>query len=142
MNTNKKKLIIFDLDDTIIMWNMSGHERIVYDYELENFLKKLKEKNFILTIASFNDYADKFLNRMGLDDYFTYIVGSSSFDSKIYLIENIMNKFPTIKKEEILFFDDLESNCNDVSDGCKIDSIKVCPITGIEFQQFYNTLDC
>jgi predicted phosphatase len=117
------------------MWNMSGKERIYYDYNLEQFLQNLKKNDIILTIASFNDYADKFLHRMGLDSYFSYIVGNSKSCSKVVQIEEIMTRFPNVMKEEILFFDDLESNCTDVRN-FQIESIQVCRNQGIKFEYF------
>ena len=133
-----KSVYIFDLDNTLYLWNVNLEYRLEYEYKLIEFLKKLKTNNNILAIASFNKAPRIYLKEMLILDYFDYIISEYPYEDNyrkksdmiIEILKNV-NK----EKKDAIFFDDINSNIKDCeSNG--IMSIKIDPKIGIQFNDF------
>lgn len=141
-NNNGIKLIIFDLDNTLV-------DALGPFEEVENILKYIKSKNIKLAIASYNPEPETVLKHYGLINYFDTIEGDIKvkdengkfiYDrNKFRHISNILryykNKNLKLKSNEILFYDDLTSNTDYVEKKFGIKSIWVEPEIGIQMEQ-------
>jgi HAD superfamily phosphatase (TIGR01681 family) len=138
-NLKMTKLFIFDLDNTLLLWKVTSNYKLEYEHKLKTFLKKLKKNNYILAIASHNTSPRYYLRKMSIDGYFDYIIGEYPRSKYCMILEILNNINNNIKKDDIIFFDDLDSNIEE----CKkngIISIKVDPKKGIEFDNLINLL--
>lgn len=127
------KVYIFDLDDTLYLRKVDDEYKKNYEYELIKFLTKLKNNNKILGVASHNISPRYFLRMMNIDTYFDYIIGEYPRKKSNMIVEILKNINKV--KEDVIFFDDLDSNiieCNE--NGIK--SIKIDPRKGIEFKEY------
>ena len=104
----KIKLVIFDLDETLI-----DQDNKLYNDTLDA-LHFLKNKNIKIALASYNGCARQTLNRVGISDFF-YIIQYVNWqtlkylDHKYYMLNDII-KLSGIDPESILFIDDNNSN--------------------------------
>ena len=130
------KLYVFDLDNTLYLWNVDEDYKRDYECKLINFLDKLKSENIILTIASHNRTPRHYLRKMSICSYFDYIIGEHPRNKYTMILEILKNVNETIKKENIVFFDDSDYNIKDCeTNGIK--SIKIDPNIGINFEITY-----
>ena len=104
-DTKKIKLIVFDLDDTLIQ----GDRADIVFKDTREIMEKLKEHGYKLGIASHNSHANWYLKKNNLDGYFDFV---QAFDtnnlSKFQHMTNLMNDLNLKKNECILFDDHLE----------------------------------
>lgn len=125
------KVYIFDLDNTLLLWKVDKYYRYEYEYNLKEFLENLKCNNHILAIASHNMTPRHYLKNMDICQLFDYIIGEyprKKSDMIVEILENVKGK-----KEDVIFFDDLNSNIEDCENN-GIKSIKVDPIKGLDFE--------
>ena len=125
------KVYIFDLDNTLLLWKVDKYYKYEYEYELKKFLENLKCKNHILAIASHNMTPRYYLKNMDIFQLFDYIIGEyprKKSDMIVEILENVKGK-----KEDVIFFDDLNSNIEDCEKN-RIISIKVDPMKGLDFE--------
>lgn len=130
------KVYVFDLDNTLYLWDVSKNYKLEYEYKLVKFLKDLKENNNILAIASHNTSPRYYLRKMNLSNYFDYIIGEyprKKSDMIIEILKNIVTMEYT--KKDVIFFDDLDYNIRECREN-DIISIKVDPVKGIDFENF------
>ena len=131
------KVYIFDLDNTLYLREVDPDYKIIYEYELIIFLNNLKKNNKILAIASHNTIPRYYLEKINICNYFDYIIGEYP-RSKYCMIEEILKNIKIdkcITKNDVIFFDDLNSNIKNCQEN-GIKSIKVDPKKGIEFQKY------
>lgn len=104
---NNIKLVIFDLDKTLINETLCD--------ETEKVLQQLKEKKYMMAIASYNKYAKWFCDRYDISKFFDVICAKRDLNKASH-IQSIINFYFTcgikIQPYEIMFFDDKHSNCN------------------------------
>ncbi len=97
-------------------------------YEALWCLEYLNDNGHTLAIASFNTNASYELKRLNIDHFFTYIEALCPEQlGKTTLINKIIGDTPL---DQIIFFDDLETNIEEVSK-LGIKSYKVNPSVGI-----------
>ena len=101
------KMIIFDLDDTLIK---THNDYIFMCYSVEPILKYLKSKNIKIGLASYNANAARILKNINLIEYFDVIKYETwknyyDLDFKKNMLINIINH-TQIPHDEILFLDD------------------------------------
>jgi len=120
---NNIKLVIFDLDDTLIREDCCAR---VFQ-ETKMILDYLSSK-YILAIASYNRYADWFLESNNILHYFDTVISYNS-ESKQGHMEQLLDKYD-INKNECIFFDNDINNINDIND-YGIKSLLVDEETGI-----------
>jgi FMN phosphatase YigB (HAD superfamily) len=131
------KLIVFDFDDTIT------YHDIYYPFQVRFYLfedtipilEYLKNKGYLLAIASFNSICENILKEFNLDSYFITIQGKhiSSKKELFYNIKNITN----IDYHEWYFFDDNIDNIL-LAKSFGIISYLVNPTTGITLNEIKN----
>jgi HAD superfamily phosphatase (TIGR01681 family) len=122
------KIIIFDLDDTLIHEGFTP--AILCDHVLE-VLNFLSQQDIILCIASYNEDATKIIDELELSSYFDQIIGYDC-KSKTEQIQQVIEKNPTISPNQIHFFDDLMINIQDCGD--LVQCHLVNPTYGIRMQ--------
>jgi HAD superfamily phosphatase (TIGR01681 family) len=132
ININSYDLYVFDLDNTLYLDYVTKEYKIEYEAKLKNFLTQLKNNNKKLAIASHNSYPYYRLNKIGIFDYFDYIIGEYP-RKKSNMINEILEKLVSAdSKSRTIFFDDLVSNFTDCTNN-GIQSILVNPKKGINF---------
>jgi len=102
--STKQHLFIFDLDDTLVP-EISNK---VYP-QIKSILDTLSKHNVVITLASYNDNADYFLNLNNITHYFSHLEFFRDRNKKKH-IANILRKFNGIPKKNIHFFDDSKAN--------------------------------
>lgn len=127
------KVYIFDLDDTLYLRRVDNEYKKIYESNVKEFLNKLKNNNNILAIASHNMSPRYFLRTMNIDIYFDYIIGEYPRKKSDMIVEILKNVNKV--KEDVIFFDDLNSNILECKEN-GIKSIKVDFKKGIEFKEF------
>lgn len=131
ININSYDYWIFDLDNVLYL-DVNPFYKIEYEAKLKNFLIQLKNNNKKLAIASHNSFPYYRLNKIGIFDYFDYIIGEYP-RKKSDMIHSILQKLDsTDSKSRTIFFDDLVSNFTDCTNN-GIQSILVNPKKGINF---------
>ena len=121
-------LIIFDLDDTLIH---EGFRQPRLCNDTIWILEFLKKNGHRLAIASHNTNAKIILKKCQIDHYFDIIVGECPTDlTKITLINKILEHCRVNNKEQVIFFDDIETHIHEIS-SFKIKSHLVNWINGI-----------
>ena len=120
-NKSRIKVIIFDLDQTLI------NETICK--ETEDVLQKLHQQQYNMAIASYNSCAKWFCDRYDISQYFG-IIQSKPGPNKIDHIKNIMHHYQ-ISPSEIVFFDDKSKNCTVIQQQLNITSFQVDKRCGI-----------
>lgn len=108
-----KKLFVFDLDNTLYLWNVDDRTRMDYEQRLSNFLHFLKWKQKRLAIASFHTDPEMILKRMGIHHLFDVIIGRNRTFRKDDMLCNIM-EITNCKPNDTVFFDDMYDNVRTV----------------------------
>lgn len=107
----KIKLVIFDLDETLVHHKMDG----VYMYKyVEPVLKYLKSNNIRITLASYNTIASSVLNNFKIKHYFELIETECwiyGCDYKEYMLKKIIST-TRVDTDKILFIDDNQQMIN------------------------------
>ena len=109
------KVLIFDLDDTLLMSNSyKNYNNIIPNNHLNYILNKLPNKKFIYTNGTYN-HGVYGLKHMGCSDEFKMIYARDTipfmkpdFRSFNYVNNSILYDFNFTDKK--IFFDDLQSN--------------------------------
>lgn len=122
-------LLIFDLDDTLIVDNKLIFDKVMVQ-DLEKMLIKLKQNGHILAIASYNTHPKRILQNLQISKYFKIIIGrhclieSDIYDCKKIMVKHIMDKLK-MENRETIFFDDQLVNIKTIEkmniETCKID---------------------
>lgn len=115
-----KKLFIFDLDDTLYLRNkkkLSGinnnhHELCEYTKKITEILKKIKQQDKIITMASHNRNPKYILAKLGILDVFSIIIGEYP-RKKDTMVMEILEK-TGCSKDDAIFFDDHPEHIIDV----------------------------
>ena len=104
-----KTLVIFDLDETLIMSNKDDHD-------VHEILGKLLEKGVTMAVASRNDeyVALRRLEKENIVGFFDMIV--ADFRPKTFQVRDIVHSLAEkgAQFDRIMFVDDSESNIQDV----------------------------
>ena len=127
MTNDAHKLVIFDLDQTLI-------DETLYS-EAENIILKLSKQNINMSVASFNKHATWFCKRYSIDKYFDIICGYKSASKMEHITE--IKRFYDSKglfylDKNIIFFDDDADNIKEVRTKSGIACVKVNPDTGLK----------
>jgi magnesium-dependent phosphatase-1 len=124
--TQKYRLAIFDMDQTLV-------DQTIYE-DVFHIVKKFKELNIKMAIASYNPHALWLCDRYDITKYFDIICGYPH-DGKLGHIETIRNYYKengvNYDDAEIIFFDDDKNNISDVSRITGIRCVTVDPKKGI-----------
>lgn len=112
------KLIIFDLDDTLLKRDTN---------EISNKQKSIitfvKERGFKVGLASLNCYAREILAKNGIEDYFDFIQHrtSGTFNNlnKSTMLTNILNELDVRADNTILFDDNYQHGIEAMSLGIR-----------------------
>lgn len=109
-NTNKE-LIIFDLDQTLVDW-YDGKPHLFPD--VPNILESLSKHGYKIALATYNRWAEHYLQELGLIGYFDMVAVdiTNNFDSLDYkknLLGKVLNHF-NVSPEKALFYDDHHKN--------------------------------
>jgi FMN phosphatase YigB (HAD superfamily) len=119
---HRKMLLIFDFDYTLWDWEKHAFYKDVLD-----ILKKLKEKGYRLSIASYNRSTEFLLKSFKLDCIFESIICNGDFlercDCKKSFLERVLNESHTAP-ENAVFFDDMKEFI-DTATKMKIKSVLV-----------------
>lgn len=122
-----KKLHIFDLDDTLILWK---HRSPDYERKVKEMLIKLKNSGKILALASHNRSPRFYLVRMGVNELFDIVIGEYPRD-KDNMVQKILQETGCDIKDAI-FYDDQMHNIEKVK-ALGVESYHVKE-NGIEFE--------
>lgn len=112
-----KMLIIYDVDNTLHLYKLNDTKRSAFECQLQNKFVHLYDHGIILAVASYNKDAASICEQMGISKYLTYVLGDPSYYSnggKVAMIEKVVEKFPDMSKEQVLFFDDDADIVHDV----------------------------
>jgi len=134
VNLTKKSrnLVIFDLDDTLCHegFSVEEYKESFLCLHTKDILEYLHKQGHVLAIASHNECAEQISQLCGILQYFTYIVGYCPItNTKMPLVQDILN-YTTMSKEDVIFFDDVEQNVNEMNEN-GIRAKKVCWKIGI-----------
>lgn len=124
-----RKLYIFDLDDTLYLGRASPRRRSEYEARLVPYLTKLHGDGHFLTVASSNCLAKKRLSEMGLLSLFHMIISDETI-SKAIMVQRIRDAFPSVKLEDVTYYDDDFENVLSVS-AIGVKAVNVAPLTGV-----------
>jgi putative hydrolase of the HAD superfamily len=107
----KTKLVIFDLDHTLIDWVYGAPK--LYP-QTEYVVEYLKERNMKMVIATYNKEAVYILHKLGIISYFDFIAIEKTtnimlVDYKESILKNLLEKY-NISPNEAIFFDDQPCN--------------------------------
>lgn len=96
--------VIFDLDETLVCPRRGLLENVTC------ILDKLKNKGYVLGIASYNPYAERVLHKYDIKHYFDYIEyedyrKQQRIDMKERMLSNILMQ-SKVPSEKVLFVDD------------------------------------
>lgn len=115
LTPNNKQLYIFDLDDTLYLRTMRGYCDIdKFHKYIKDIIFKLHKSGKILCVASHNKNVENCLEKLGILDLFTYIIGEYPRNKKTMVLEILDNMKMT--GDQAVFFDDLIKNIRDVSE--------------------------
>lgn len=142
-----RKLIIFDLDDTLV----SHWDNLLIKEDTLAVLKELYlSSNYILGIASFNESAQEILKEYHIDYLFTYYSCGTLENkeklhpyswSKIDNVLEIMRQANISDPRDVVFLDNEPVNCRQVINVLKVPSIIVNGQKGITILDMYMALD-
>ena len=108
MTIDKKKLFVFDLDDTLYLRTLYKKGNLtyckIYEEKIKNIIYKLKSNGHYIALASHNTYPYNELHRMNIIHFFDYIIGEYP-RSKVDMINEIVNS-TNYNIDDVLFFDD------------------------------------
>ena len=108
------KLVIFDLDDTLVHEGFEDYNESLLCNDVLNVLEDLKRNGHLLAIASHNEDAEIIAKKCGISQFFDIIVGyCPDTYSKLPLVEEIL-EFTKKSKDDIVFFDDLYENISEL----------------------------
>lgn len=133
-----KKLFIFDLDDTLYLrykkklsscYNNNDTELSQYTKKITEILKKIKQQDKIITMASHNRNPTRILEKMDILHFFSIIIGEYP-RKKDTMVMEILEK-TGCSKEEAIFFDDHPEHIIDVQN-FGVDTYFVDSIHGID----------
>jgi HAD superfamily phosphatase (TIGR01681 family) len=135
------KLIIFDLDDTLIK---TYNDYIFMCHSVEPILQYLKSKNIKIGLASYNANAGRILKNINLIKYFDVIKYETwtnyyDLDFKRNMLKNIIN-YTQIPHHEVLFLDD-NARCLYTAESLGINTSLVINGNIIECIQEYLNID-
>jgi predicted phosphatase len=123
------KVAIFDLDDTL--WNGA---RLFEDTKL--ILSTLKSSGVKLYIASFHLNAIECCRQLQIDHYFEDILYGRD-RTKLDMIRYVMRVNPSIKQQEMVYFDDDLSNLKHIRLNTLVHAIHIGE-TGIRWEDISN----
>jgi HAD superfamily phosphatase (TIGR01681 family) len=137
------KVFVFDLDNTLYLHSANHIYSDNYHKQVKSFLENLKAQNKILCIATHNKNPKYYLERMQIFDLFDHIKLETKnvnpftntvdeYTGKNEMVQEIIDTIGC-KKEEVIFFDDLNYNINLV-ENIGVKSIKVSQEKGIDFK--------
>lgn len=107
----RKTLIIFDLDQTLVDW-FAGEPHLFPD--VPNILESLSKAGYKIALASYNRWAEHYLEKLGVLNHFDMIAIDTlntfeKLDYKKDLLEKVLKNFD-IPPEKALFYDDQKKN--------------------------------
>jgi non-canonical (house-cleaning) NTP pyrophosphatase/predicted phosphatase len=137
MSNQNQVLCIFDFDETL-----SNKTRVISEQVKKNLCLWQEKYNLVYALASFYDKADNELIKNDVDKYFKYVYcGYDKWNgSKVNMINEIISK-SNFDYENVIFFDDLDININNVKKYLPIHCVKVDSehqITDIDFEKAYH----
>ena len=136
------KIFVFDLDNTIILKKVDILYASDYKSKIIKFLSLLKNKGKFIYIASHNREPDEVLYCHNIPLYlFDGIIGErkilskhinkiEEYTNKKDMILEILSKHKNLSKEDLVFFDDIEYNIQQV-ESINVRSILVDRYKGI-----------
>lgn len=141
--TDTFTVFVFDLDNTLYLHSANHIYSDNYHKQVKSFLENLKTQNKILCIATHNKNPNYYLERMQILDLFDHIKLETKnvnpftntvdeYTGKNEMVQEIIDTIGC-KKEEVIFFDDLNYNINLV-ENIGVKSIKVSQEKGIDFK--------
>ena len=130
-----KHLIVFDLDDTLILWS----QKLEIQEQIFPLLKDLYFNGHTLAIISHNPYAANICSANNISQYFTKIIGTSEAISKAKTLEKLIIDLSWQDKSKIIFYDDDKYNIRQILDFGVL-AILVNPIRGILDDNLLNIL--
>lgn len=152
INTDKQlkdyKIFVFDLDNTLYLYNVDNIYTEEYHKKVKNFLIYLKDNNKLLYIATHNLYPVDYLNQINIPQLlFNGIIKEtknvhpmrnsiSDYTSKKDMILEILDKNSNLTKDDIIFFDDNQYNIDQVK-SIGVKCIYVDKFKGINFSEIY-----
>ena len=104
-------LFIFDLDNTLLINNLTSSEKHIPD-EIKSILNRIKEKGHMITIASHNSDPIYFLDKFEIKHLFnSSVYGCSTYDQKGHSKVEHFNKLikyyqGRFEPNRMIFFDD------------------------------------
>lgn len=128
---NDIKCVIFDLDDTLIIYCPPFNSKLCKD--VKYILECLKALDIVIALASYNVNARSVLKRFGLISYFSFVETEawydvSKLDDKLRMLTSIMDKVK-VPSNQIVLFDDQKAN---IETACKLGmQAKYIPYSGI-----------
>ena len=102
------KLVVFDLDNTLINEGFSDTEPILCDDTLK-ILEYLKSKPVKIVLATHNYSVSYIIDKLGIDNYFDLVLAYHDYTNKASHLWNTVTKFD-VQSHEIVFYDDLAEN--------------------------------
>jgi len=132
MSPTYPKMIIFDLDDTLIQEGFPITEPIICDDTMK-ILQYLRTKNVKTVLATHNYSADYILEKLDLTKYFDLVLAYHDYTDKASHLWNALRKF-NLNPSDVVFYDDIIENIQAV---CKQGAcgILVNYVTGVTFEQ-------
>lgn len=115
------KLIIFDLDDTLISVNTNK----LYN-DVEYILNYLKDNRYKIALASYNSYAHEKLRSKNIYEYFDIVKCEDwriKYDKKDRMLNEIVDLID-VDAKEVLFVDDN----NEIVEWAKCKNFNVCKV--------------
>jgi HAD superfamily phosphatase (TIGR01681 family) len=132
-----KKLYVFDLDNTLYLWEVKKNIQELYSKQLKQYLAELHNKGAVLAIASHNTNPKRYLRYMDIDNLFTHVIGEYPRSKDTMLAEILLST--GIKHYDTVFFDDMQKNLDLVAkmgiECYKADDIwGISDVIGFEFR--------
>ena len=103
------KLIIYDLDNTLNLYKLNPHPKRSYELKIGQILKNNHENNVIQCIVSCSvetHERHQDIKDIGIQNYINHTIFDSSSLDKNKSIKSILDLYPNISKNSVLFFDD------------------------------------
>lgn len=105
------KVIIFDLDDTLIH---EGFDNPILCNETMSVLNYLKNKEYLLCVATLNENAVSICEHIGILNYFEYIYKKDTLSKSQHFYE-IINYF-NVSPCDIILYDDVYKHIEEAND--------------------------
>lgn len=132
------KLVIFDLDDTLITRNNEDENILVPD--TMSVLEYLKQQKIRIAIASHNNETLSIIKRLGIYNYFDTIAAYYDNTWKYSHVKSIC-KLLKISYNETLFCDDFPMNTRYVNSQLGTKIYKVNCMKGIKLDDIINLIN-